>query len=479
MPFSFLWTSPWTGELLGLVYIGLSALVTVDVLLKKSDVRAALGWIAAVWLSPVFGALLYFLFGINRVTRRALKLRRRATLTGARPFAAAPPRDPEAILMDKASERITGSEPSAGNAIEILKGGDTAYPVMLAAIAGARHSVALASYIFRDDTTGRQFADAMIAAKARGVEVRVLLDSVGIGYFAPRIFYRMRRGGLAAARFLHTWVPWRMPFLNMRNHRKLLIVDGNLAFTGGMNISDQHSASRAAAAGQPYVEDIHFRIQGPGVAPIMEAFASDWAFITGEELDHDIWWPALAPAGEVSARAVRSGPDHDLYRIELIIGAALGLARKRVRIVTPYFLPDQRLQFAIAEAVLRGVTVEILLPQITDSIYMDWAMRGHLRFFRHVHADVYLSPQPFDHSKLVVMDGYWSLIGSSNWDARSLRLNFEFDLECYDRDLAGKLDAIIDAKLAGARKLDYDALGREAMILRLRNALVRLMMPYL
>jgi len=464
---------------MGILYVGLALLVTADVLLKKSDVRAALGWIAAAWLSPLLGAVLYYLFGINRVTRRALKLKRRAIAPESRVTSARPPDDPDSLLMNQASARVTGSELGGGNAIAILQGGDAAYPAMLKAIAEAKASVALASYIFRDDRTGREFADALMAASKRGVAVRVLLDSVGVGYFRPGILYYMRQGGLPVRRFLHTWVPWRMPFLNMRNHRKLLVVDGKLAFTGGMNISDQHSATRAAAAGKAYVEDIHFRLEGPAVAAVMEAFASDWAFTAGEELDQDAWWPPLAPAGNLAVRAVRSGPDHDLYRIEILVGTALSLARKRVRIVTPYFLPDQRLQFAIAQAVLRGVEVEIVLPQVSDSIYMDWAMRGHLRFFRHVHAQTYFTPPPFDHSKLVVMDGYWSLIGSSNWDARSFRLNFEFDLECYDRDFAARLDALIDARIARAEKLDFAALAQEAIAFRLRNALVRLMSPYL
>ena len=240
-----------------------------------------------------------------------------------------------------------------------------------------------------------------------------------------------------ADRFLHTWMPWRMPFLNMRNHRKLLIVDGARAFTGGMNIAAEHSRRLNRGA---YVDDIHFQIDGPVARSIMDAFARDWSFITDELLDQDFWWPQIPEGGAVQARGIRSGPDADLYKIEMLVGAALTLAKKRIRIVTPYFLPDQRLQFTIAQACMRGVQVDIVLPLVSDHAYMEWAMSGHLRFFRHVAANIYLSPPPFDHSKLVTMDGEWSLIGSSNWDARSFRLNFEYDVECYDAGLAGKLD---------------------------------------
>ena len=347
---------------------------------------------------------------------------------------------------------------------------------MLAAIRGAKTCIAMSSYIFRNDATGNEFADALIEAAQRGVAVRVLLDSVGMGYFYPAVYYRMKRGGVTAARFLHTWLPWRMPFLNMRNHRKLLVADGAVAFVGGINIGAENSA---ALSGPRRIQDVHFRVTGPAVQIVMDAFAHDWTFTTDEALDDDRWWPDLAPQGRVFARGLRSGPDADLYRLESLLGAALNLAQKRVRIVTPYFLPDARLQFAIAQAGLRGVTVEIVIPANSNQRVMQWAMRGHLRFFRHVRAAIIAHPPPFDHTKLCTVDGEWSLIGSSNWDARSFRLNFEFDLEIIDRDFTARLDALIDARTARGEVLTPDMLAAEPVWLRLRNAAARLAMPYL
>jgi cardiolipin synthase len=474
------WSWPFPHWALDIFFFAIAAFVTIDVLIKKSDVRAALGWIAAAWLSPLVGGLLYYLFGINRVTRRALRLARRGiALNDPLPPPATNPTDPNMALLNESSRRITDMALAGGNEITILEGGDAAYPAMLAAIIAARHSVALASYIFRNDEAGGQFANALIDAHRRGVQVRVLLDSVGIGYFRPAIFRRLKQAGVPAARFLHTWVPWRMPFLNMRNHRKLLVADGDTAFIGGMNIGDEYSGRRAQAAGEDYVEDMHFRIQGPAVAQVMDTFARDWAFTTEEVLDGAAWWGEGEAVGSIAARGVRSGPDNDLYKIEMMLGAAIGLAKKRVRIVTPYFLPDQRLQFALAQAALRGVAVEIVLPQKCDYAPMDWAMRGHLRFFQQLPLDIYMTPPPFDHSKLAVVDDEWCLIGSSNWDARSLRLNFEFDLECYDRQLVRGLDRIIDGKIARADRLEPGRLAREPLWKQLRNAAVRLAMPYL
>ena len=469
-------TSPLTDSALAAAYLLLSLIVTIDVLLKKSDVRGALGWIGLVWLTPILGSVLYFLFGINRVTRRGLKMGRLHEKQASLPDAAIPQAQSHIALLSQVSARVTQNPLTGGNGFKVLQGGDQAYPEMLAAIAGAKHCIAMSSYIFRNDAAGQAFATVLIAAARRGVQVRVLLDSVGIGYIYPEIFYRLQRGGVKAARFLHTWLPWRMPFLNMRNHRKILVIDGALAFMGGINVGAENSA-RLSGARQ--IRDVHFRVEGPVVRVIMDAFARDWTFTTHENLDDDCWWPELKAAGRACARGLRSGPDADIYRLELILGAALSLARKHVRIITPYFLPDPRLQFAILQAGLRGVKVEIVLPRESNQNVMQWAMRGHLRFFRHVPATIITTPPPFDHTKLCTIDGEWSLIGSSNWDARSFRLNFEFDLEVTDPALTAELDALIDARIATGSILSADMLAAEPLWKRLRNAAARLLMPYL
>ncbi len=458
-------------------HIVIASIVTGRVLLEKSDVRAALGWIAVAWLSPLFGALTYYVFGINRVTRRALRLTKlehpRGTAIGA---PALPALSPNIAALADIAWRVTRSPLMANNRVSLLHGGDVAYPAMLEGIRDARHSIALASYIFRNDAVGSSFIDALVDAQRRGVVVRVLLDGVGSGYVASPTLRRLKAGGIPVARFLHTWMPWRMPFLNMRNHKKLLIVDGTVGFAGGLNIGAENSVELAS---KKYVDDAHVRVEGPVTGQLMDAFARDWFFTTDEVLEQEVWWPTLEPAGQVFARGIHSGPDEDIYKLETLLGAALAQAQTRARIVTPYFLPDQRLQFAIAQAILRGVSVEILIPERCDYTFLDWAMRAHLRFFRDVPTDVYISPLPFDHAKLMTVDGEWCLVGSANWDTRSLRLNFEFDLECYDSALTADIDALIDQKLSQSRRLEHDELSSKPGWTKLRDAAVRLLLPYL
>ena len=281
------------------LYVLIAAIVTVHVLLTKSDVRAALGWVAVAWLSPFVGALLYFVFGINRVTRRALDFakleqqRGRATGPNAQPALPA-----NIAALSAIGQRVTESSLIAGNTVSVLQGGDEAYPAMLAAIRNARHSVALASYIFRDDAVGRSFIEALIDAQKRGVAVRVLIDGIGSGYVLSMTLRDLKAGRVPAARFLHTWVPWRMPFLNMRNHKKLLIVDGTVGFTGGLNIGAEHSLQLAA---KDYIDGVQVRVEGPITRQLMDTFARDWSFTTDEELGGNPWWPAVDFAGAVFA----------------------------------------------------------------------------------------------------------------------------------------------------------------------------------
>jgi cardiolipin synthase len=458
-----------------------AAAVTTHVLLNKRDVRAVTAWIGVAWLSPGLGAALYFVFGVNRVVRRAVRIRRRATMRQARARASAPiagiaelPRNIASIA--RVAERTTGFQLVAGNSLSILRGGDEAYPAMLDAIRGAERSIALASYIFRADSVGRCFVAALSEAHARGVDVRVLVDGVGSGYLYSPIARRLAAAGIRYSPFLQYWLPWRMPFLNMRNHKKLLIIDGAQGFTGGLNLGAEN-----LSAGHPprRVDDLHFRLDGPLVRQLMVTFAEDWHFMTGETLNGDSWWPNIPAAGSAVGHGISSGPDEDIGVLASILATAIGEGEQRLRIVTPYFLPDQILSACIALAALRGVEVDILIPERSDFRALDWAMRAHLAWLAAPGISIYTSPGPFDHSKLMTVDGGWSLLGSANWDVRSSRLNFEFNVACYDRETTAALDQVIDRKIAGARGLSGRKLAGRSRAIRLRDAAARLMLPYL
>ena len=466
---------PFDAPALSVVHVLLAAGITMHVLLHKRDIGAAIGWIGLAWLSPFLGSVLYLIFGINRVKRRATRLRDRRPTRGAAAAAdASAGRDDHLAPLERAGFRITRRPAESGNAIALLSNGDEAYPRMLAAIDAARASVALSSYIFRADAAGSGFIDALIRARGRGIEVRVLIDGIGGGYFVSPAYRRLRHGGVRVARFLHSPLPWRMPVLNLRTHKKILVVDGRIGFTGGLNIGGEN-----LLRDQPPhpVRDTHFAVEGPAVAQLVEAFAEDWLFIAGEQLGGEAWFPPLDAHGEGVARAVVSGPDEDLEKIEFMILEAVTCARRSIKVMTPYFLPDDRLVTALALASMRGVEVDVIVPERGNHLIVDWAARAHITPLLAAGCRIWSNPPPFDHSKIMTVDGIWCLIGSANWDMRSFRLNFELTMEVYHSDLVRRVEGLMAAKRH--RRITAADLDRRPLPSRLRDSAARLMLPYL
>ena len=456
-----------------MAHIVIAGSVTIHVLLNKRNVGTSISWMGIAWLSPFIGGLLYYAFGVNRVKRRALRLRRKRThmLLVDEVSPDAPEAGPLTPL-EYAIGRLTGLSAEPGNRIELMRNGDNAYPAMLAAIDAAEKSVGLCSYIFRDDVAGMPFIEALIRAHRRGVQVRVLIDGVGGGYFRSGTYLRLNEAGVPVDRFLHSYVPWKMPFLNLRNHRKLMVVDGRIAFTGGINIG--HENLLATNPAHP-VRDTHFRLDGPIVEQLTEAFADDWLYETGERLLDDAWFPDLHPVGEAIARVVTSGPDEDLEQIEFAVLHAISCARRSIRVVTPYFLPPDMLTTSLSLAAMRGVTVDVVVPENSNHTILDWARRAPLRILLEAGCRVWLLQPPFDHSKLMMIDDAWSLIGSANWDIRSFRLNFELNVEIHDEAFARTLAEMT----SGGRALTLAEVDGASLPLRLRDNAARLLQPYL
>ena len=244
---------------------------------------------------------------------------------------------------------------------------------MIAAIEAARTSIALSTYIFRLDQVGRAFVDALTRAHRRGVEVRVIIDGIGGGYIVSPAYRLLRRNGVPVARFLHSPLPWRMPFLNLRTHKKLLSVDGRMAFTGGLNIGDEN---RVLENPPSPVRDTHFLFEGPVVAQLNDVFAEDWLFVSGEQLTGEAWFPAIDDAGTAIARAIASGPDQDIEKIESVILQAIACARQSIKVVTPYFLSDDRLVTSLALAAMRGIEVDIIVPEKNEPVCSSAGLRG-------------------------------------------------------------------------------------------------------
>ncbi len=454
----------------------------VHITMTKRDVRAAIGWVGVVLLSPIFGVLLYVIAGINRMRVRRISEERAYSQPETYPELSPSRRDIKQVFGDGLAgqkvlaDRVSDFSLLDGNRVDLLEDGDTAYSAMLLAIGGAKHHVALQSYIFDNDAVGKQFAQALADAHSRGVKVRVLVDAVGEAYSRPTIGHLLKRQGVPYALFKKGTLGLRLAYANLRCHRKLLLVDGQLGFTGGMNIRQEFSRIHA---GEQVAKDTHFRLEGPVALQLMYGFAHDWEFATRESLCTADWFPNVEQPGTVSARCVLSGPDQSVGATHSIILGALAAARSHVMIQTPYFLPDPALIAALATTARRGVDVDIVIPGKNNLRLIDYAMTGQLDLVIRTGCKVWRSHGYFDHSKIMTVDGAWSYIGSSNLDPRSLRLNFELDVELYDHAITGQLERRLQAVIGDSQQQTLEQLESQPFVKRLRNRIVGLASPYL
>ncbi len=465
--------------------IVLGATAAVHAAMTKNDVRAAISWVGVIILSPILGPFIYLIAGINRVRHSQISEQRDKTYKQFASYPTPPVSDVKQIAgaqfrsLHILGDNVSRFQLRGGNHIQVLQGGDEAYPRMLEAIDAARSTIAMQSYIFDNDAIGERFIDALARAQARGVKIRVLVDSVGSKYSHPAITRPLRKHKIPHALFMTNNFGLRMPYANLRSHRKVMIVDGLAGFTGGMNIRQGFTSE--FAPDHQAAKDTHFSIEGPALIQLFSSFAHDWEFTTKEALKYEDWcvtgW--CPPLPHVPARCIRSGPDRFMSSNHHMLQGAFAVARRHIRIQSPYFIPDLVLMGAINTAARRGVQVDIVVPKHNNLRLVNYAMMAQIDQVIHAGCRVWRANGAFNHSKLVTVDGAWSYVGSSNMDPRSLRLNFELDLEIYCRDTAKKIETLIDEEIEHADALQLDELRAIPFRKRLRNRVIWLASPYL
>lgn len=458
--------------------LGLALYTSSHILLNKRHPRSALLWLAWVWMFPLAGAFLYLYFGYNRV--------------GRPPHRPVPgvARDGDTGL-ERLSAAISGMPRRRGNRVAVLMDGTEGYPAMLAAIRAARRSVDLQTYIFDLDAVGETFLEALEDACRRGVRVRVLCDGMAAWGARPTLRRRLQAVGGEARAYWRVDRLLRQPLLNLRNHRKLLIADGTLAFTGGLNISQRYAKGAWArlrdlsylARGRPAVRDVHFRLRGSLVGDLEAAFEADWIHAGGAPglklRGRSGRFPMAKDEYKADLRMVKAGPDEDLERIYEVLLGALATARKRVDLCTPYFIPDASFLAALRLLGYRGVRVRLYVPRQCDHPWMSWAAQEYYDDILDAGVEIWEVGAPFIHTKLCLVDRDWAFLGSSNLDPRSFRLNFELNVEARSAPLVRRLRRVLDGYRVGARRLDARILARRSALSRLRGALVNLASPYL
>jgi cardiolipin synthase A/B len=471
-------------QIAGVLLILIALAAAGHVILHKRDSRAALLWTGLIFLSPLLGPIFYFLFGINRLRQKAIALKQSQDLSSE--GIEEPPQKesnptplfqlPEYKPLIELGNQAVKSPLVSGNSITPLFNGDVAYPEMIRAISTAQKSIGFSTFIFDYDTVGREFVQALDDAHQRGVAVRILIDGVGSMYHIPTAAKELRKRKIPVRTFLPPLKFWSFSFVNLRLHRKVLIIDGVTAFCGGMNIREGH---RLKPPSKHPILDLQFKISGPVVRQLRHVFFNDWFFTARERLEkEDAWCPSLKVEGKAYARAIPDGPDENFEKIRWMYFGAITEAKESLRIMTPYFLPDFGLTSALSTAALKGVKVQIILPSKNNLPWVHWATQAALNPLLEQGCEIYFSPPPFDHTKLFIMDHKRVQIGSANWDARSLRLNFELDLEAYDNELARSMTQHFEDALAQSKKITLSELKKRSLPIRFRNGIARLFTPF-
>jgi len=448
---------PWiaTGSLLHLLSF---VLVCLYCLRHRKHPSSTILWIFLAWSFPVLGATLFVTFGVDRVTplgrrkreqNESFRAARNQTAADALPMAywhalkdlRASGQDAQIHRIDRAIDIFAPDFPLlGGNTLDPLMGGNEAFPAMLAAIRAARHHIHFQCFIIRNDPISRTFFDAMAERARDGVSVRILFDRFGStraifsGFFLRyRNIPNFQMQGWSQVNLLK-----RRLQINLRNHRKVLITDGQTGFFGGINLDQVNLPDHTGEAHRDY----HFRATGPIVQQLQYAFLQDWFFMTHEPPDQllrEQFFAAKAETGSIPLRIIPAGPAAEEHAIEDLFFLLTGQALEQILIVTPYFVPSGALIAALRAAALRGVDVHLVLPARNNHFYAGWAARAFYEELLQAGVRIFLRRPPFLHAKAMIVDTRIVSIGTANWDLRSLRLNYETNALAYDETLANDL----------------------------------------
>lgn len=450
------------------IYIALFAhavvIVTgvISVLRAPKDPMAMVSWIFAITTVPVFGITLYGLLAANRIERRAYRRRRRITHILSRFTTRTPESTQHAVepvaeelpgnllTVERLGFRLAQMPATMGNEVHVYQEADATYAALADAIHAAEHHVHLEYYIWQPDQTGRYFRDLLIKKARAGVECRLLLDAFGCWRLTRQFTGPLLEAGCQLAYFMPLWPLRRSISPHLRNHRKIAVIDGATGFVGSQNIGDEYRGLKKRLS--PWY-DAHLRVRGPAASFLQQTFAEDWALATQSALDDDSYFPVMESRGSSAVQILPTGPERDYSQLGQMLFAAVSTANDSVRVVTPYFVPSEALRTALIYARHRGVRVQLVLAARSDSPLVLWAGRSFYPELVDAGIEIYEFAAGMLHSKIMVVDERWCMIGSANMDVRSFRLNFEVTALIYDKEVTRRVAADIDRFRADSRRV--------------------------
>ena len=420
------------------------------IVLQKREPVATLSWLLGLAALPYLGFVIYLVFGPQRIRRHRLRRARTHVVL------------PEAIEGAGAAELATlahatsGLPPSTATGVRLLVDGADTYDALLEAVRGAQHHVHLEYYIFAADRTGTALRDALAERARAGVAVRLLLDAVGSGACPRRFFQPLLDAGGELAWFhpMHFGRVWRRTWVNMRSHRKIVVVDGRVGFTGGINVTDDENERLRDDA----YRDLHLRIEGDAVRGLQVLFVEDWAYATGQRDFISSVAQSMPPRqpGTIQAQVLGSGPDSPWESIHRLHVSTIYEAKQRVWLATPYFVPGEAAMMALTSAALAGLDVRVMVPRRSDSLLVTLAARSYYDELMTAGVRVYEYGPRMLHTKALLVDDGLAMVGSANFDSRSFSLNFEVAMLFRDAGIAGELARQFEVDFASAPRVRAD-----------------------
>ncbi|MDO5505753.1 MAG: cardiolipin synthase [Pseudoxanthomonas suwonensis] len=469
------WSIPHVGLYLVLFWLAYLLVLGLWIVLQKREPVATLSWLVSLAALPYVGFLIYHVLGPQRIQRQTLR-RGRARINLA-DTALPPPNAPQLRELGRLGKAVGGFAPSSAAEVRFLVDGAAKYKALLADLANARKHVHMEYYIYTPDQSGEAVRDALIDCVRRGVKVRLLLDAIGSAKAPRRWFAEFVDAGGELAWFhpMRFGQVWMRPWLNLRTHRKIVVIDGRIAYTGGMNITDDQDESVNPMA----YRDLHLRMTGPVVRQLQLVFAEDWVYATEERgsLEEIAAQTPAAECGRISAQTVVSGPDSPWEAIHRVHVGAIHAATRRVWLVTPYFVPGEAAKMALTSAAFAGLDVRLLVPKMSDSKLVTYAARSYYGDLLEAGVKIHEYGPRMLHTKALLVDDGLAIIGSANFDHRSFRLNFEVSVQFLDQGIAADLARHIEGELASAPALQRQQ--QRPLRERLPEAVARLLSPIL
>lgn len=470
-----------TTFVIGLVYIYTILTTVIMVLMENRNPVKSIAWILVLILVPIVGFIFYIFFGKNLRKQFVISRRSLQKLKGYSYTVEDIRGVPSDVLpvehrnLATLSMNSCDAEAYPNNQVTLYQDGKTLFDDIFEALESATHHIHMEYYIFLSDEIGRKVIDVLLRKVRQGVFVRVIIDDVGSWMMKKSAISEMREAGIRVESFLKVGLPFLSSKVNYRNHRKILIVDGRVGFTGGMNIADRYVEGLQWG---PW-RDSHLRIEGSGVAGLQKTFLYDWYFVDRKLISDANFFPLPEPKGKTLLQMVTSGPDTAWNSIMQVFFAAIVQARKYVYIETPYFLPNESMVTALQTAALSGTDVQVILPERADARFTLVGSYSYLNEMFKAGVKVYFYKRGFVHSKTIVIDDEISTVGSSNMDVRSFEANFEANVVMYDPNIALKLRQIFEEDRANSEEVNKADWEKRPIVQRVKESIARLFSPVL